>query len=146
MSMSDLRRAAAADAPVCARLLQDWLDATPWMPKLHDLAETEGWMAGVLFPSSEVWMLGEAEGFLALQDRAEIAQLILAPKARGRGRGRLLIDAAKARAADQLALWCFAANASALRFYAREGFEVTGGTAGENDEGLPDLRLTWRRA
>ena len=40
--MSEIRIATADDAPACAAILQTWLDATPWMPKLHDYAETEG--------------------------------------------------------------------------------------------------------
>lgn len=143
--MIEPRPARIDEAPACARILQAWLDETPWMPKLHALAETERWVAEGLFPRAEVWVIdeGEVSGFVALEDRREIVQLVLAPLARRRGLGGRLLGAAKARAADGLSLWCFAANAPALRFYAREGFCVVGGTAGENEEGLPDLRLEW---
>jgi hypothetical protein len=41
-------------------------------------------------------------------------------------------------------LWTFVANAGARRFYAREGFVEARRTEGENEEGLPDVLLTWR--
>lgn len=146
MSMSELRAATAADAPACAELLQDWLEATAWMPKLHSRAETGIWMATTLFPQSEVQLAeaGEICGFLALQGQGEIAQLIVAPSMRGQGLGRALLDWAKARSHGTLGLWCFEANAAALRFYAREGFSIETRTDGESEEGLPDLYLRWR--
>lgn len=142
--MIKLRLALPQDSAACAGLLQAWLDDTHWMPKLHTLAETEGWMAGELFPTSQV-MLAEAGGilgFLALQG-GEIAQMILAPKARGQGVGHRLMAWAKAEVPEGLSLWCFEANEDARRFYLREGFHEARRTEGENAEGLPDIQFRW---
>ena len=64
--------------------------------------------------------------------------------ARRQGHGRALLDHAKARA-DRLSLWTFEANREALAFYAAQGFAETARTDGDNEEGLPDVRLEWRR-
>lgn len=146
--MIEYRSGLAADAPACATLLQDWLEATPWMPRLHSRAETETWVARTLWPRAEVRLAveGQVLGFLALEGRREIAQLIVSPLARGRGIGAALIAWAKHHAAGGVRLWCFAVNTGALRFYAREGFAEIARTMGENDEGLPDIQLEWRAA
>jgi GNAT superfamily N-acetyltransferase len=75
-----------------------------------------------------------------------VGGLYLAPEARGRGVGRALVAAAKARRPEGLTLWTFVANEGARRFYAREGFVEVGRTEGENEEGLADVLLAWKPA
>ena len=57
-----------------------------------------------------------------------ISALALLPGERGRGGGTRLLEAARKRAraegCPELSLICFAANADALRLYARQGFTV----------------------
>lgn len=134
-----------ADVPACARILQDWLDVTPWMPNLHDLAETEGFVRGHLLPMTLLVAGGERiDGFLCLAEDGEIPALYVAAEARGRGIGAALIEAAKAEA-DQLRLWTFQANEGARRFYRGQGFVEGRATAGDNAERLPDVEMTWTR-
>jgi len=142
---SDLRHATPADIPVCAALLQGWLDAQEWMPRLHDLPETAGWMRARLFPENEVIVAGQPPaGFLALSPEGVVVQLVVAPAARGRGLGHALIAHAKARHPGGLTLWCFEANTLARAFYARQGFREVARTDGAgNEEGLPDILLRW---
>ena len=83
-------------------------------------------------------------GFLA-RSGEDIPALYLAPAARGRGIGKALLDRAKV-AAPRLCLWTFRDNVGARAFYEREGFREIARTEGENDEGLPDVRLQWERA
>ena len=81
-----------------------------------------------------------AQGFLA-RDGEVVHALYLAPRARGRG--KRLLDRAKAQS-RRLELWTFQDNAGARAFYAREGFaevEMTDGNG--NDAKLPDVRLVW---
>jgi ribosomal protein S18 acetylase RimI-like enzyme len=140
-----LRDALPTDAPACAKILQDWLDEMPWMPKLHDLPETEGWMRDHLFATAEV-MVAEADrglrGFLALEG-ANIASLTVADCWRNLGIGTRLLDRAKTSRPEGLTLWTFDANRAAQRFYARHGFTEIARTDGANDEELPDVRLGW---
>ena len=129
------------DVPAMASILSDWIDATPWMPRLHSLAEDRGFVAGLL-ASHEV-LVARANGvvgFLARQG-GEIDALYVAGAARGRGVGSALLAAALAAEPD-LSLWTFQANAGALRFYAARGFVESERTDGSgNAERLPDVRL-----
>lgn len=140
-----MRRAEPGDAAACAAILQDWLDETPWMPDLHDLAATTAWMHGDLFRRSVV-TLAEPKGiagYLARMPDGEIASFTVARGWRGRGIGTALLARAKAEAPSGLTLWTFQANAGARAFYAREGFGELRRTDGDNDEGLPDVQLGW---
>ena len=80
-------------------------------------------------------------GFIACHGEVLVA-LYVARDARGQGVGKALLDGAK-RIHDRIALWVFEANEGARRFYAREGFREDGRTAGNNEEGLPDIRMVW---
>ena len=138
-----LRPATPGDAPALARVLGDWLRGTGWMPVLHSREEDEGFLRH-LIATCEVTaceMEAVASGFLA-RDGEAVRALYLAPEARGRGLGRMLLDGAKA-ASPRLSLWTLEANAGARRFYAREGFHEVRRTAGDNAEGLPDVLLAW---
>ena len=138
--------AAEPDLPHLAAILSDWIDETPWMPRLHTRDENEGFLrmlaAGHVLRVAR--LNGAPAGFLARRD-GEVDALYLAPGARGQGLGAALLAEAKA-AEDALGLWTFQANVGARAFYARQGFAETRLTDGaENDERLPDVRLEWRR-
>ena len=84
------------------------------------------------------------QGFLA-RDGEDILALYVRPSQTGRGIGRALMQAAKARC-PRLRLWTFQANIAAQRFYLREGFAEAARTDGAgNDEGLPDIHYIWER-
>ena len=139
-----IRPALPVDAPALAQILSDWIDGTPWMPRLHTRAEDRAFVADMIHGGGVDTLLKDDEpaGFLQETD-GHISALYLAKTARGQGGGSMLVDAAKARE-DRLDLWTFAANAPAIRFYRHHGFtEVARST--DNDEGLPDIRLVWER-
>jgi ribosomal protein S18 acetylase RimI-like enzyme len=140
-----LRPATVADAPACAAILQRWMDGEDWMPDLHDLDETTAWMESTLFAGCEVTLAeigGEVCGYIAC-DGAQVASLAVAEGRRGEGIGGRLLNHAKAARPAGLRLRTFAANTAALRFYVRHGFAELRRTAGENEEGLPDILLGW---
>lgn len=133
------------EAPRLALIISDWIDATDWMPRCHTRADDLAFVTG-LVTSGRVTVLRDddgPQGFLSLRGH-EIEALYLDANARGAGGGQHLIDVVKA-SSDRLALWTFAANSGARRFYAREGFRETGGTEGDNEERLPDIRVEWER-
>ena len=138
-----LRPASPADAPGMGAILSDWIDGTPWMPRLHTRAADAAFCAGLVPCATVAEAGGEVAAFLA-RDGAEIGALHVAGAHRRRGLGSALLAAAQG-AADRLALRTFAANAPARAFYAANGFAETGGTDGDNEEGLPDIRLDWSR-
>ena len=87
---------------------------------------------------------GEVLGYLSLAPEGHVGAIYLRAAARGRGVGRRLIEAAKARHPEGLELEVFEVNADARRSYAREGFaEMAGRRRIDTDEGLPVLRLRW---
>lgn len=129
------------DAPAMAAILGNWVAATDWMPDLHTPAQTKAFCAGLTPQTVIARGITGVLGFLARRE-AEILCLYVEPP--GHGVGSALLAQAQA-VRPRLALWTFAANTGARRFYARHGFAEIGGTAGDNDEGLPDIRLEWRR-
>lgn len=134
------------DAAEMGRILSDWIEQTPWMPRLHSRAGDVAFCAG-LIDRCEVLVLRapSVAGFLARQD-AEIDALYLAADARRQGHGRALIGTVK-RQCKELRLWTFQANLSAIRFYEAQGFVEIERTEGSgNDESLPDIRLQWKAA
>ena len=138
-----LRAAIPADAPAMGAILSDWIDATPWMPRLHTRAEDAAFCRGLVPRAVVADAGGGASGFLS-REGAGIDALYVAAADRGRGIGSALLGHAQG-VAPRLVLRTFAANAPARAFYAARGFEEVGGTEGENDEGLPDIRMEWRR-
>jgi GNAT superfamily N-acetyltransferase len=141
-----LRSAVAGDATALGAILSDWIDTTPWMPRLHRRDEDTGFVAG-LVAATDVTVAEGADGpvgFLA-RDGGEVPALYVSGTARGQGIGTALLRQAQ-DTVDRLTLWTFQANAAALRFYARAGFAEAERTDGaRNDEKLPDVRLVWTR-
>ncbi|QQA41685.1 GNAT family N-acetyltransferase [Pelagovum pacificum] len=151
-----LRPATHDDLPDCARILGDWCRDTIWMPSLHTRAEDLGFL-GRLFSTARITVAdtGHATGtgpaspdlhtgvagFLARRD-GEIPALYLDPGWRGQGIGSALLKQAMSETV-QLSLWTFRANDGAIAFYTRHGFREVEATDGDNDEGLPDVRMEW---
>ena len=86
---------------------------------------------------------GRAAGFVTVDPKTGyLDQLCVAPAERGSGLATALLEEAKRRGPGFVELDVNEANARALRFYRREGFEaVTRGTSALS--GLPTLRMRW---
>lgn len=139
-----IRPGRAFDARDCARIVNAWVDDTPWFTRTRSEAEVAQRYAH-RFAGERTVLIAEVSrevaGFLALDEAtAEVTSFYV--DQRGRGIGAALMNAAK-QGRDRLMLWTFAANAGARRFYLREGFVETGRSEGDNDEGLPDVQYTW---
>ncbi|MHC4938675.1 MAG: GNAT family N-acetyltransferase [Planctomycetota bacterium] len=83
-------------------------------------------------------------GFLAA-NREEIAQLYVHVDHQGRGVGTMLLDIAKQESGGRLALYTFARNEGARRFYEKRGFRIVE-RGFEPDWQLEDLRYEWTRS
>jgi GNAT superfamily N-acetyltransferase len=100
-----------------------------------------------LLPANEVWVVdeaGEVVGFASFGHEL-LGHLYVAPRAQGRGIGRVLLDKVKERRPAGFTLWTHQPNARARAFYEREGLaaiEFTDGSA--NEEEVPDVRYEWR--
>lgn len=141
-AVAAIRRAEAEDVPAISRIVNGWIDRTDWMPRTHPADDIAGFIATAL-PEREIFLIGEPpEGYLSLNpENGMIGALYLDRP--GRGQGKALLDRAKA-GRDYLQLWTHEPNADAHRFYRREGFEVVERKP-EGGDGLPELRMEWRR-
>lgn len=144
ISLSD---ASPEDAVPLACILGDWLRGTGWMPVLHDREQDIAFLSRMIV-SHRVLVARDAEGcplgFIAVK-QGDIAGFYVAEASRRQGIGKALLDAAKAEE-PRLALWTFQANTRAIAFYTREGFAEVERTDGAgNEEGLPGVRMIWRR-
>lgn len=139
---TDPRPAEKNDAKACAAILNDWIDARDWMPRVHSHADVVDFYESFVFEKREVWVSGEPiEGFMALDLGNDVVTALYVAKP-GHGIGKRLLDHAKT-GREALELWTFVANEGARRFYAREGFQEIRQTDGDNEEGLPDVLLRW---
>ena len=135
------RKAEARDATQVAKIMQDWMDATQWLPDLHDLEETIGFAQRRLIGAYETYVFGDpVAGFISIEPDCAVAALYVSD--RNRGIGSALITHAKSLK-PALSLWVFEANTDAIRFYERHGFKEVRRTAGDNDEGIPDILMAW---
>ncbi|ANK73463.1 MULTISPECIES: GNAT family N-acetyltransferase [Ensifer] len=142
-----IRRAEQTDMAACAGILNRWIDATAWMPRVHEHADVERYYAETVFAERIVLLAeddGEIAGFLSLSDDHHVAALYIDERHRGAGIGARLIDTAKAMSSDELSLWTFEHNRDAQRFYEHQGFEAVRRTDGDNEEQLPDILYRWR--
>jgi GNAT superfamily N-acetyltransferase len=143
-----VRRGTEADARAAADL---WLrargaaiDFIP--PPVHDDDEVRAWFASHVVPSTDLWVAehppGTLVGILVLAG-PWLEQLYVEPTLTGRGIGARLLELAERERPEGLRLWTFASNTGAQRFYERHGFVETRRTAGDNEEGAPDILYVW---
>jgi ribosomal protein S18 acetylase RimI-like enzyme len=143
-----LRPAVAADADAVTDIyLRSRSDAEPQMPPdIHTPDEVRRYVGAVLIAQRETWLAqvgGTPVGVLVL-GADDVDWLFVHPDAQGRGVGSALLDHAKSRRPDGLALWVFESNTSAQRFYERHGFVAVRRTDGaDNEEHQPDVRYVW---
>jgi putative acetyltransferase len=140
-----IRRAIPDDAEAVARLHREVRAAClPYLPDLHDAAETFRYFRDRVFPASEVWVAGAGAqvGFCAFRP-GWVDHLYIRPDCHRRGIGTALLGRAMAANA-RLRLWTFQRNAPAIAFYRARGFNVVRETDGSgNEEREPDALLEW---
>ncbi|WP_179379401.1 GNAT family N-acetyltransferase [Jannaschia marina] len=138
-----IRPARTGDAAACVAILAEWIEATPWMPRLHsDDAMLTFWRGRLA--ACPGWVAEDGEGIagFCLRDETVVTALYVRAMARGRGHGRMLLAAAMA-GQERVTLWTFRANMPARTFYATAGFREIARSEGDNEEGLSDVRLAW---
>lgn len=142
-----IRRARADDANGIGDVwLSSWR-ATFAFPPGHPDDDVRRWLATELVPRHETWVAADPGGrvvaLMALSD-AKVEQLYVAPDRIGQGLGRRLLELAKTRRPAGLELFCFQVNASARRFYERNGFSaIAFGDGSGNEERQPDVLYRW---
>jgi putative acetyltransferase len=142
-----IRPATAADLPACAGIINDYIDATDWLPRIHSREELAGFFTPELIQKRTVLvaeMDGDVVGYMTMSAEGMVPALYLSPLARGQGIGTMLLDRAKALSPAKVELTMFEPNHAARRFYEREGFvEVPEARKDDTDEGIPILLMRW---
>jgi len=140
-----IRLAGQSDMQACAEIFNNWIEATPWMPRVHSRKDVSAYYVNVVGLKQTVWiaeLCRKVKGFVSCSENF-VTALYLAPEARGKGFGKELLDTAKSAFPGGLSLWAFVANVRAQGFYQREGFREVRRTDGDNEEGLPDILYRW---
>lgn len=136
-----IRPARPRDAAPCAAMVNAWIDATPWHPRVHSAASVARHYAHTVWEDCDVLVAGDpAVGFVAIDDDQDIIALYANPKRKGVG--STLIESAKSKY-EHLALWTHQPNTEAQSFYKKHGFTEVTRTDGDNEEGVPDIRYRW---
>ena len=138
-----LRRATAADAPACAKIVRDWLGSIDWMPDPPAMEVIEAMMREG-FPQREAYVAERGDavvGYVSLDPGSDhIRGLYVADP--GGGVGRTLVDRVK-DGRNRITLNTHLPNTEAHRFYHREGFAIVGEETGS--DGVPEYRMEWTR-
>jgi ribosomal protein S18 acetylase RimI-like enzyme len=143
----EMKHASVDDMGVCARILNDWIDATTWMPRVHSHEDVADHYRNVVFRGRTVIVgnrSGHISGFVVVDDQQKfVTALYVEGSSRGQGIGGHLIETAKSHLADEVNLWTFVANEPAQKFYKKHGFSEVRRTDGDNEEHLPDILMRW---
>jgi putative acetyltransferase len=144
-----LRAARDDDLPALLELwVASWSEVYPQI----DFAARRTWFAGHLAQledaGAEVTVAcgedGATLGFVVFDPATGLMdQLCVAVAQKGKGVARALLDGVKRRAPERVHLTVNKANARAIAFYLREGFEVAGEAVNPNS-GLPIWKMVWR--
>jgi len=86
---------------------------------------------------------GEMTGFVTIDGKGYLDQLVVAPEHWGSPLATMLVDEAKRLSPDRVTLLVNADNARAIRFYARNGFAHAGEDVNPTS-GRPVLRMVWQ--
>jgi len=142
-----IRPATPTDAAGIADVYLAAFHATYAFPLAHTDDQVRDWLRGIVAGEDRTWVAdagGRVVGMMVL-DEDGIDQLYVDPAWHGRGIGSRLVELAKRRRPDGLALYTFQVNDRARRFYERHGFVATWfGDGSANEERQPDVRYEWR--
>jgi GNAT superfamily N-acetyltransferase len=145
--MTTIRPARLHDMIECADIINTWIDATEWMPRVHPADEVTDYYSDTVFSKYEVFVADDEDtiaGMVALAPDNMVNALYVHQDQRGKGVGKALLDHAKQHATGSIELWTFVANTGAQAFYQREGFTEVRRTDGDNEEHLPDILYRWQ--
>jgi len=120
--------------------------AMPYLRRPFTDAETRDWFARVVCNPPGAWWIarysGSVAGYMLLEGQG-LEHLYVHPVWQGRGIGAALLNHAKASSERRIVLWTFQRNARARQFYEAHGFRAVACTAGDNQEGEPDIQYAW---
>jgi putative acetyltransferase len=142
-----LRPYAAADEDAAITLWRDtWQQA---YPSIDFSARVNWWRERwrkELMPNANIVVAEQAGaliGFVTIDLKGYLDQLVVAPEHWGSSLGTALVDEAKRLSPDGITLLVNTDNARAIKFYRRNGFVDAGGDVNPTS-GKPVLRMAWK--
>ena len=139
-----LVKGVASDAAEISQTLEDWAEATSWLPIVDSAIERADYGRWLL-EHTQVTILrynSQFVGFLALEGNI-VQSLFIKVAFQRLGFGQVAINYAQ-KQYTELRLWVFQANTDAQKFYQKLGFEALETTNGQgNDYCLPDIFYLW---
>jgi ribosomal protein S18 acetylase RimI-like enzyme len=142
-----MRNARSQDMAVCAGFVNEWIDATDWMPRMHSPeAVVKHYQSEVATKRQTIVAVdaSRVRGFVTMTPDKFVTALYVEQASRGQGIGGLLLERAKRELSPEVSVYVFQNNVGALKFYAKHGFVEINRTSGDNDENLPDILMEWR--
>ncbi len=142
-----IRPARTQDMAQCADILNEWIDETDWMPRIHSHDDVKNYYRTEVAAGRKVFVVTadtKIAGMIVIAPDNIVTALYVRRGFRRQGVGRMLLSRAKRECRSEVRLWTFQRNQAAQKFYAHEGFVEINRTDGDNEEGLPDLLLEWR--
>lgn len=137
------RRPGPDDVPAIAKIVNDWIDRTPWMERDISAEAIESLIAEGM-PKREMWVIGDPV-IAYLSCDPEIGHIwALYCAEPGRGLGKILMDKVK-EGRSKLSLNTHVPNVSAQSFYRREGFKLMKEFDPEPPATVRELRMEWER-
>jgi 8-oxo-dGTP pyrophosphatase MutT (NUDIX family)/N-acetylglutamate synthase-like GNAT family acetyltransferase len=112
----------------------------------HSPDQVRTWIREELFTSSKVMVAtaaGTVVGYIATKP-GWIEHLYVDPAFMSQGIGSALLISAQRDQPGEINLWTFQENLRAQSFYQRHGFVATERTAASNEEGQPDVRMSFK--
>jgi ribosomal protein S18 acetylase RimI-like enzyme len=142
-----MRSARSQDMAVCAGIVNDWIDQTEWLPRVHSHEDVVKHYEGEVNTKRQTIVAvdgARVRGFVTLSRDGFITALYVEEASRDQGIGALLLQRVKRELSPQINLYTFEANEKAQAFYRRHGFVEINRTTGDNEENLPDILMEWR--
>ena len=125
---------------------QTWQQAYPGI----DFAARVAWWRerwrSELVPNATIMVAeqaGEMAGFVTIDAKNYLDQLVVAPDRWGSELGNMLVNEAKRLSPDRITLLVNSDNTRAIRFYERNGFAHAGDDVNPTS-GKPVLRMEWK--
>ena len=134
-------RAGLKEVPGCAGVVNDWIDATPWKPRVFSRDAIEGMIREAL-PVRQIFVVGDpVEAYLSFDPETSKIGALFCSRT-GAGVGKALLDHVR-QGRDFVWLTSDEPNLKAQAFYRREGFVDCGFIDPEPPETLRELRMEW---
>lgn len=144
----EIKSAVEEDMIACGNILNDWIDETPWMPRVHPHDDVLRHYVDFVYSNRCVLVAKDSDGFVqgfsATSSDGFVTGLYVAKSARKDGLGSRLLDSVKQDFSGGVSLWTFVANTDAQKFYSMRGFHEVRRTDGDNEENLPDILFSWK--